>query len=57
MVRLQQGDALVSVPIYLPRDRAIPAAEVPAEADLHARDFRSDTKVLQRERKQGVPAS
>ncbi len=36
MVRLQRGSTLVSVPIYLPLDRAIPAAEVPAAAPLHA---------------------
>ena len=56
MVRLQRGSTLVSVPIYLPLDRAIPAAEVPAAATF-TRDFRSDRELLQRERKAGVPAS
>ncbi len=56
MVRLQRGTALVSVPIFLPLDRAIPAAEVPAAASF-TRDFRSDREILQRERKEGVPAS
>ncbi len=56
MVRLQRGSTLVSVPIYLPRDRAIPAAEVPAAATF-TRDFQSDHEFLQRERKEGIPAS
>jgi hypothetical protein len=56
MVRLQRGSTLVSVPIYLPLDRAIPAADLPATATF-TRDFRSDREVLQRERKEGVPAS
>ena len=34
MVRVHTGDALVAVPIYLPRDRAIPAPEVPAQASF-----------------------
>jgi hypothetical protein len=54
MVRLQQGDSLVSVPLYLPRDRAIPAPEVPALAGF-TREFRADHQYLQRERKEGVP--
>ena len=53
MVRLQRGDALVSVPLYLPEDRAIPAPLVPARASF-TREFRSDREVLQRERKAGV---
>ena len=52
-IRLQQGDALIAVPIYLPEDRAIPAAEVPARASF-TRVFRPDLEVLQRERKEGV---
>jgi hypothetical protein len=56
MLRLQRGDALVSVPIYLPRDRAIPAPEVPAQATF-TREFRADHEVLQRERKKGVPGA
>ena len=54
MVRLQQGDALVSVPLYLPRDRAIPAPEVPALSSF-TREFKADHQYLQRERKEGVP--
>ncbi len=54
MVRVQKGNGLVSVPLYLPADRAIPAAAVPAKGRF-TRDFVSDRKNLQRERKQGVP--
>ncbi len=53
MLRAQTGDALVSVPIYLPRDRAIPAPEVPAQARF-TRAFAFDHKNMQRERKEGV---
>jgi hypothetical protein len=54
MVRVHTGRSLVAVPIYLPRDRAIPAAEVPAKASF-TRPFVRDVKILQREQKQGVP--
>jgi hypothetical protein len=54
MVRLQRGDTLVSLPLYLPRDRAIPAPEVPALTSF-TREFRADHEYLQRERKEGVP--
>jgi hypothetical protein len=53
-LRIQQGDALISMPIFLPKDQAIPAPEVPAEASF-TRGFLKDKKVLQREQKQGVP--
>ena len=56
MVRLQSGDVLVSVPIYLPRDRGIPAPEVPAQASF-TREFQADHELLQRERKAGVSGS
>ena len=52
-LRIQQGDALISMPLYMPRDAAIPAAEVPARASF-TRPFVADHKVLQRERKEGV---
>jgi hypothetical protein len=52
-LRIQQGDALISMPLYMPRDEAIPAAEVPAKAGF-TREFQPDIEVLQRERKQGV---
>jgi hypothetical protein len=54
MVRVHTGKSLVAVPIYLPRDKAIPAAEVPAKASF-TRPFVRDVKVLQREQKTGVP--
>jgi hypothetical protein len=53
-LRMQQGDALISMPIFLPEDRAIPAQEVPAKASF-TRGFLADKKVLQREQKAGVP--
>jgi hypothetical protein len=56
LLRLHRGDALVAVPIYLPRDRAIPAAEVPAKASF-TRPFVRDLRLLQRERKAGVPGA
>jgi hypothetical protein len=56
MLRVQKGDGLVSVPIYLPADRAIPAPAVPANASF-TRTFVLDRKNLQRERKEGVPGS
>ena len=52
-LRIQQGDGLVSMPLFMPKDEAIPAAEVPAEASF-TRAFQPDIEVLQRERKQGV---
>ncbi len=56
LVRLHTGDSLVGVPIFLPEDRAIPAPEVPAEASF-TRDFVRDLALLQRERKDDVPAA
>ena len=55
-MRIQQGDALISMPLYMPRDAAIPAKEVPAKASF-TRAFVADHKVLQRERKEGVPGA
>jgi hypothetical protein len=54
MVRVHTGRSLVAVPIYLPRDRAIPAPEVPARASF-TRPFERDVKILQREQRSGVP--
>jgi hypothetical protein len=56
MVRLHTGDSLVGVPIFLPEDRAIPAPEVPAESRF-TRDFVRDLVLLQREKKDDVPAA
>ena len=55
-LRLHQGDSLVSVPIYLPEDRAIPAPAVPARAAF-TRRFQPDIELLQRERKPDVPGA
>jgi hypothetical protein len=52
-LRIQQGDALISMPLFMPKDEAIPAAEVPAKANF-TRGFQPDIEVLQREKKQGV---
>jgi hypothetical protein len=54
MIRVQTGNSLVSVPIYMPLDKAIPAPEVPARESF-TRPFVRDVKILQREQKQGVP--
>ena len=54
MVRVQTGDSLVAVPIYMPRDSAIPAPEVPARPAF-TRSFVRDVEVLQREQKNDVP--
>ena len=53
-LRIQQGDALISMPLFLPKDEAIPAKEVPAQANF-TRAFQPDIEVLQREKKQDVP--
>ena len=53
-LRIQQGDALISMPIFMPKDVAIPAKEAPAKPTF-TRAFLKDKKVLQREQKQGVP--
>jgi hypothetical protein len=52
-LRIQQGDGLISLPLFMPRDEAIPAKEVPAAASF-TREFLPDIEVLQRERKQDV---
>ena len=54
LVRVQPANSLVGVPIYLPRDQAIPAPEVPAKASF-TRPFVRDVKILQREQKEDVP--
>jgi hypothetical protein len=49
-VRLHKGNSLVALPIYAPRDTAIPVAGIPAPARFE-RSFQSDKKLLQREAK------
>jgi hypothetical protein len=53
-LRLHTGNVVAGLPVFLPEDKAIPAKEVPAEAQM-TRDFVLDKKNLQREQKQGVP--
>ncbi|MDO8213396.1 hypothetical protein [Conexibacter sp. CPCC 206217] len=50
LIRMQRGNTLSGVPIYLPEDRAIPAPEVPAPAAFE-RTFVADHTLLQREQK------
>jgi hypothetical protein len=54
MIRLHDGNSLTAVPIYLPRDAAIPVGEVPATAHF-TRTFGSEHKLLQREQKGSSP--
>jgi hypothetical protein len=55
MIRLHNGSSLTAVPIFLPRDAAIPAPEVPARASF-SRGFIDETQLLQREKTGGSPA-
>ncbi|MGN6217528.1 MAG: hypothetical protein ACTHN7_11320 [Solirubrobacterales bacterium] len=55
MVRLHEGNSLTALPIYLPRDTAIPVSETPAPAHPFTRAFGSEHKLLQREQKGGGP--
>ncbi len=54
MVRLHDGNSLTALPIYLPRDAAIPVGEVPAPARF-TRSFGDEHQLLQREAKTGSP--
>ncbi len=54
LVRLHDGNSLMALPIYLPADGAIPAAEVPARASF-TRSFVDETQILQREQTGGSP--
>jgi hypothetical protein len=55
LIRLHRDDWIVALPVYLPRDPAIPAPEVPAEASFE-RSFVPDKQLLQREAVGGTPA-
>jgi len=56
LLRLHQPvHTMVSVPIYLPADPAIPAAEVPAVQGAH-RAFVTESDILRREERQDVPS-
>jgi len=54
LLRLHKGSTLAALPVFLPRDTAIPAAGV-AAARSFDRVFMADSRVLQRERKTDVP--
>ncbi|HEX5929136.1 MAG TPA: hypothetical protein VFY48_07055 [Solirubrobacterales bacterium] len=54
MVRFHKGNSLTALPIYLPRDAAIPVGEVPAPS-VFTRSFRDEHKLLQREQTGGSP--
>jgi hypothetical protein len=54
MIRFHEADSLTALPIYLPRDAAIPVGEVPAPP-VFTRAFRDEHKLLQREQTGGSP--
>jgi hypothetical protein len=54
MIRLHDDNSLTALPIYLPRDEAIPVGEVPAPAHF-TRAFGDEHQLLQRESKGGSP--
>jgi hypothetical protein len=54
LIRFSRGSAFESVPVYLPADRAIPAAAVPAPPHF-TRRLIADHRLLQRERRRDVP--
>jgi hypothetical protein len=54
LIRLHNGNSLTAVPVFLPRDQAIPAKEVPARAEF-TRTFVADHQILQREQKAAAP--
>jgi hypothetical protein len=54
MVRLHEGRSLTALPIFLPRDPAIPVGEVPASPTF-TRAFGDEHELLQREQKGGSP--
>jgi hypothetical protein len=54
MIRLHDGNSLTALPIYLPRDAAIPVGETPAPSRF-TRSFGNEHQLLQREAKAGSP--
>ena len=52
MIRLHEDSSLSALPIYLPRDEAIPVGETPAPAHF-TRSFGDEHQMLQREAKGG----
>ena len=53
-LRVQRGHEVIAVPVYMPRDTAIPAPEVPAKPSF-TRSFQDDKELLQREKKDDIP--
>jgi hypothetical protein len=53
-LRVHRNRQIIAVPIYLPRDTAIPAKEIPASAHF-TRTFIDDKQLLQREKKKDIP--
>jgi hypothetical protein len=53
ILRLHRDDEVLGMPVFLPKDTAIPAPEVPAESSF-TRPFQLDKKNLLREQKEGV---
>jgi hypothetical protein len=54
MIRLHDAGSLTALPIFLPRDEAIPVGEVPAPARF-TRAFSDEHQLLQREQTGGSP--
>jgi hypothetical protein len=54
-IRLHRGRSVLAMPIFMPEDTAIPAAEVPAAASF-TRSFMRDKELLQREQRDDVPS-
>jgi hypothetical protein len=54
MIRLHEDNSLTALPIFLPRDEAIPVGEVPAPPQF-TRAFSDEHQLLQRESKGGSP--
>jgi hypothetical protein len=50
LVRLHRDNEILGTPVFLPKDPAIPAGEVPAKSEF-TRGFVADKKILQREAK------
>ncbi|MEP6952710.1 MAG: hypothetical protein ABI950_01460, partial [Solirubrobacteraceae bacterium] len=55
LIRLHKGSSLNGLPVYMPKDEAIPAKEVPAAASF-TRSFAADHEILQREQKTAAGA-
>jgi hypothetical protein len=54
-LRLHKGRQLAGLPIFMPKDSAIPVDEVPPPAANESREFIRDKENLQREQKGDVP--